>query len=110
MGKMRMHARDSSFLKMDAAGFVGMLLSVYETMQHHLLKPIILITHWCVPYVSKIIIFYANFLALTIGWEIIVVATLAYIIIKLFVYEQKLSFGNSYTYWFIWFKFSNTLH
>jgi len=45
MGKMRMHARDSSFLKMDAAGFVGMLLSVYETMQHHLLKPIILITH-----------------------------------------------------------------
>jgi len=45
MEKMRMHARDSSFLKMDAAGFIRMLLPVYETMQHHMAKPIILITH-----------------------------------------------------------------
>lgn len=66
MGKMRMHARDNSFLKMDAAGFIGMLLPIYETMQHHLPKPIILITHQCVPNVPKITIFYANFLALII--------------------------------------------
>lgn len=60
-----MHARDSSFLKTDA-GFVGMLLPVYETMQHHLPKSIILMTHQCVPNVPKIKIFYANFLALII--------------------------------------------
>jgi len=78
MGKMRMHARDSSFLKMDAAGFIRMLLPIYETMQHHLPKPIILIAHRCAPNVPKIIIFYANFLALIIGGEINVVATLAY--------------------------------
>jgi hypothetical protein len=31
MGKMWMTARDSSFLKMDAAGFIRMLLPIYET-------------------------------------------------------------------------------
>jgi hypothetical protein len=66
MGKIWMHARDSSFLKMVAAGFVEMLLPVYETVQHHLPKPIVLITHQCVPDVPKIIIFYANFLALIV--------------------------------------------
>jgi len=66
MGKTWIHVRDSSFLKMDAAGFIGMLLPVYETMKHHLLKPIILITHRCVRNVPNFIIFYANFLALVI--------------------------------------------
>jgi hypothetical protein len=59
MGKMWMHARDGCFLKMDAAGFIEMLLPVCETMP----KPI-MITHQCVPNVPKILIFYACCLAL----------------------------------------------
>jgi len=65
MEKTWMHARDSSFLK-TVAGFVGMLLPVHVTMQHHLPKPIILMTHQCVPNVPKIRICCATFLALVI--------------------------------------------
>lgn len=55
-----MHTRDGGFLKMDASGFVEMLLPVYETMPYP-----IMITHQCVPNVPEIIIFYASCLALS---------------------------------------------
>jgi hypothetical protein len=60
MGKTWMHTRDGGFLKMDASGFVEMLLPVYETMPYP-----IMITHQCVPNVPEIIIFYASCLALS---------------------------------------------